>query len=307
MPAAAALDAVHFTIEPSLQRGLTVGLATMIFAVALTLRTNHFAFLRTDPARFAAGLLTQIVALPALTVGLAFLIAPSAPIALGMIVVACCPGGNVSNLMTHFARGDAAFSVALTATSSVLAAVVTPVSILFWSGVYPPTAELVRTIELNPAGFLIQTGLALGLPLVIGMTIAMRAPGVAARIQPFFAVVALGVLVLLVAGGLWQSRDVVAVLTLEVGPIVGLHNMAAFGLGAFVGWAIRAGGPQRRALAFEIGIQNTGLALLLLVTQFDALSGAAAVAGTWSIWHLSAGLAVVGALRLWDRRRGAAR
>jgi len=218
-----------------------------------------------------------------------------------MLVVASCPGGNVSNALTHFARGNTAYSVSLTATSSVFAALVTPLSILFWSGLYPPTADLMHRIDLDPIAFLTQTGITLALPLGAGMTIALISPKIAALIQPFFGFLALAVLVALVVAGIYQFWDIWMVYGLALLPLVMLHNAAAFGLGAASGRLMGASPAVRRALTFEVGIQNSGLGLLLLLTQFDGLGGAAAITGAWSIWHLLAGGSLAGFFRLIDR------
>jgi len=198
----AGLDELRLVLNPQLQQGLGLALVAMMFAVALTLRPEHFVFLRTDTGRYLGGVATQIIGLPALTLALLFVINPIPSVALGMLVVASCPGGNVSNALTHFARGDTAYSVSLTATSSVFAALVTPISILFWSSLYPPTAELMHRIDLDPIAFLTQTGITLALPLFAGMAIALGAPKLAARIQPFFGILALGVLASLVIAGI---------------------------------------------------------------------------------------------------------
>lgn len=299
------LDDVRLTLDPALQHGLGLGLVAMMFAVALSLRPEHFAFLKTDPWRYAGGVAAQIVGLPALTLALVFLLKPVPSVALGMLVVAACPGGNVSNLLTHFARGNAAYSVSLTATSSILAALVTPTSILLWSSLYPPTAALMHRIDLDPIAFLIQTGITLAVPLLAGMTLALRAPKIAARIQPFFAVLALAILIALVIAGVVQFRDLWLEFGLALLPLVALHNAAAFGFGALAGRAMAADVPVRRALTFEVGIQNAGLGLLLLLTQFDGLGGAAALVGAWSVWHLIAGGALAGLFRALDRAKPA--
>jgi len=268
----AGLDELRLVLNPQLQQGLGLALVAMMFAVALTLRPEHFVFLRTDTGRYLGGVATQIIGLPALTLALLFVINPIPSVALGMLVVASCPGGNVSNALTHFARGDTAYSVSLTATSSVFAALVTPISILFWSSLYPPTAELMHRIDLDPIAFLTQTGITLALPLFAGMAIALGAPKLAARIQPFFGILALGVLASLVIAGIYQFWDIWMAYGLLLLPLVALHNTAAFGLGSAAGRLMGANVGVRRALTFEVGIQNSGLGLLLLLTQIGRAS-----------------------------------
>jgi BASS family bile acid:Na+ symporter len=301
MTDAAALDAIEVTLGGGSRIGLTISLAVMIFSVALTLKPADFAFLGQRPKMFFGGVLTQIVGLPLLSLGLAHILAPTPSIAFGMIVVACCPGGNVSNLMVFMARGNAAYSVSLTAASNALAFLVLPLSILFWTSLYPPTAALIRAIEIEILPFILQTAMALGLPLAIGMVLATVYPKVAARIQPVFYVLAIIILILLVGVGVVSNWSLILNSGHVIAPVAIIHNAAAFGLGALVGRLLQLTASSRRALTFEIGIQNAGLGLVILLTQFPTLGGAAAVTGFWSLWHLFAGLGLAAGFRLWDR------
>lgn len=298
---AAALDAIDVTVSASSRIGLTAALAVMIFSVSLTLKPGDFAFLGRQPKMFFGGLSAQIIALPLMSIGLAHLLAPTPSVAFGMIVVACCPGGNVSNLMVLMARGNAAYSVSLTAASSALAFLVTPIAIFGWASLYPPTAALIRTVEIEALPFILQTAMALGVPLAAGMLLSTFFPEIARRIQPVFYAMAIGILVLLVTVGLVSNWELILASSDVIAPVAIVHNAAAFALGALAGRLLSLAAASRRALTFEIGIQNAGLGLVILLTQFPTLGGAAAVTGFWSIWHLFAGLFLAGAFRLWDR------
>jgi len=298
---AVALDAIRVSVNEETRIGLTLSLAIMMFSVALTLRPQDFIFLGRNPKMFFGGVAAQILLLPLMSVGLAHLIAPTPSLAFGMIVVACCPGGNVSNLMVLMARGNAAYSVSLTAASSALAFIITPVAILFWAGLYPPTAELIRSIEIDTLSFILQTAFALGVPLAIGMLLATFRPRIAQRIQPVVYAMAIGILILLVVAGIAANWGIIFSNGFIIAPVAMIHNAAAFALGALMGRILQIAAASRRALTFEIGIQNAGLGLVILLTQFPALGGAAAVAGFWSLWHLFAGLGLAAGFRLWDR------
>jgi BASS family bile acid:Na+ symporter len=218
-------------------------------------------------------------------------------IALGMIVVACCPGGNVSNFFTHLAKGDTALSVALTATSSLFAALLTPVSILFWTSLYGPADALVSAIEVDPVPFVVQTTFLLAIPLLVGMGIAHRFPKTAARVRPGFMIARSLVLAFLIIGGLASNWDVFTNTAWLVLGYVVLHNGAAFALGAIGARVMGMQAKQRRSVTVEVGIQNTGLALVILLSQFDGLGGAAAITALWSLWHLCAGFGLAALLR----------
>ena len=298
----AALDSLRIVLDPLGQAGVAAALMLVMFSVALGLRVKDFHFIKTEPVTYVGGVLTQLIGLPLLTLALLALLEPPPSIALGMIVVACCPGGAVSNLLTYLSKGSVPYSVALTTTSSILAALVTPVSILFWSNRYPPTAELLQTIDVSPALFLVQTMVLLGLPLIAGMIVAARAPAVAARIRKRTALI--GTLVLagaIVYGGYFFFSILYPALPYLLG-VTALHNGLAFLLGATAGLILRADGPTKRALTFEVGIQNSGLAIVILIAQLEGLGGAAAIAAVWGVWHLIAGGFIVFVLNALDRR-----
>jgi BASS family bile acid:Na+ symporter len=299
----ASLDAVQLSLGPVFQSVLPVSLAVIMFAVALTLRVEDFLALARRPAQFAGAALTQILLLPLATLGLVMVLQPQPSIALGMIVVACCPGGNVSNFFTHLGRGDTALSVSLTATSSLLAALATPVSILFWSGLYGPTRELVDALDVDALPFVMQTMVILAVPLVLGMALAARAPGFARRLRPVMSMLAMAILVLIILGSLAGNADLLLMGAVAILPTVILHNAMALLLGYATGWALRFDARGRRAMTIEIGIQNSGLGLVILLGALGGLGGAAAVIAVWGIWHLLSGLGLAYAFRLTDHLR----
>ena len=300
---AEALDQLAITLDPTLQLALAGSIMTLMFAIALGLSPASFAFLRTAPRLFWGGLAAQLIALPLMTIALASVLAVSPSVALGMIVVAACPGGSVSNFMTFAARGDVAYSVSLTAGSSVVASLWTPFAILLWSDLYPPTAALLQTIEFSRAVFIAQTVVMLAVPLALGMTTASFAPGLAARIKGPLALAGACVMALVIVLSVqdfWPM--IIAGAALFVIPVI-IHNAAAFFLGFGAGHILRAGHAQRRTLAFEVGIQNAGLAVVVLLAQLQGLGGAAAVAAAWGVWHFFSGGAMIFAFRWLDGRK----
>ncbi len=297
------IDSITLDLGAGSEAAMMLMLSLMMFAVALGLRKEHFAFFRTNPKVYFAGVLAQTFGLPALTVLLCVAVKPQPSIALGMILIACCPGGNTSNLLALFGRADTALSVSLTATSSVAAAVLTPISILFWSGLYPPTAALLTEIDLDAVGFLVQTLIILALPLFLGMALGHFAPTAASKLQkPLAAIAAIG-LGLIIIGALIKFGPILFDIGLWVLGLVILHNGLAFLLGFLSGIAAKANTRQRRALTFEVGIQNSGLGIVILLTQLGGLGGAAAIAGLWGTWHIIGGLILVGIFQLKDRRQ----
>jgi BASS family bile acid:Na+ symporter len=296
-----ALDELRIVLDPIGQGGIAIALMLVMFGIALGLRVADFTLLLEQRTLFFGGVVTQVVGLPLMTLGLVTLIAPPPSVALGMFVVACCPGGAASNLLTYIARGDVAYSVALTATSSLLAAILTPVSILFWSHAYEPTALLLQSIDVSAWAFLAQTIVLLGIPLFVGMVIAARAPDVARRVRRRITVAgSLALAGVIVYGTIYFFPVLFPALPL-LGSIAIVHNAAAFLTGMLAGVVLRAGFRKRRALTFEVGIQNSGLAIVILLSQLKGLGGAAAIAAIWGVWHLVAGALIVVLYRGVDR------
>lgn len=298
------LDSLRVVLDPIGQAGVAVSLMVVMFSVALGLRVSDFEFLLDKPMLFAGGVVSQVVVLPLATFLLILAMEPPASIALGMIVVACCPGGAVSNLLTYLSNGNVAASVALTTTSSLLAAILTPTSILFWSHSYEPTATLLRTLDVSPVMFLAQTTFLLALPLILGMTVAAKAPDVAARIRKRTTILGVSVLVGVIIYGIVYFFPVLFPALPLLGGVVVLHNALAFVTGALAGRILSRISATRRALTFEIGIQNSGLALVILLSQLRGLGGAAAIAAVWGVWHLIAGGLLAATFRGIDGERG---
>jgi len=296
------IDQLQVIVDDQSRLGIALILFLMMFSVALTLKLEDFGLVRREPGRVLGGVAVQLLGLPLLTLGLILLLSPPASIALGMLIVASCPGGNVSNLLTRASNGNTAYSVTLTAISSVSAAVVTPLSILFWAGLYGPADALVRSLDVDPWPFFTQTAALLAAPLVLGMALNHWRPDLAGRIARILGPLALGCIALLVAVGIVQNWPLILATGAVIIPIVVLHNGSAFALGWLSGRAMGMETARRRALTFEVGIQNSGLGLVILLSQFSGVGGAAAIIGTWSIWHLVGGSLLTGLFRLVDSR-----
>jgi BASS family bile acid:Na+ symporter len=294
------LDSVRVVLDDDTRLALSGILAGMMFTVALSLKLDDFRALQHQPLRILGGVLTQIVGLPLLTYLLVLVLNPATSIALGMFVVASCPGGNMSNILTHFARGNTAYSVSLTAISSVTAAILTPVSILFWSNLYAPTADLVDSLNIDPAMFLIQTVSLLAIPMLVGMTVSARFPNFAEQLRGVLTPLSLLTLAAIIVAGVVGNWNIVLAAGALVIPIAILHNASALGLGSVTGRLLKLDPSRRRSLTFEVGIQNAGLGLIILLDQFDGVGGATALTAIWSVWHLIAGGALVGIFRYID-------
>lgn len=293
----AALDAVQIELAPGSQVILPMLLAVLMFAVALNVHVADFAMVKQRPVRFLGAAAAQILGLPLATLGLLYVLNPPPSIALGMIVVACCPGGNVSNFFTHLSRGDTALSVSLTATSSLAAALLTPISILFWTSLYAPADALVDAIEVSPIPFVLQMTVLLAVPLAVGMGIAHRYPRLAHWLRPVFLAAGLFGLAVMVVGGVASNWALFTATAGTVLVIAMIHNAVAFGVGTLSARALQYDVAGRRSVTFEVGIQNTGLGLVILLGQFEGVGGAAAITALWAVWHLFSGGMLAGFYR----------
>jgi BASS family bile acid:Na+ symporter len=298
-----ALDRLRIVLDPLGQAGVALALMLVMFGVALGLRVKDFRILVAEPSLYIGGIVAQVILLPLVTFVLINLISPPPSIALGMIVVACCPGGSMSNLLTYLSRGDIAVSVALTATSSMLAALLTPASTLFWAQAYDPTARLLASLEVSPLLFIGQTTLLLAIPLAAGMVLAAKAPNVAKRLQKRTTVVGAAILGATIVYGIIYFYPVLWPAVGLLGSVTVMHNAAAFATGAVAGLLLSKQSSVRRALTFEVGIQNSGLALIILLSQLKGVGGAAAIAAVWGVWHLMAGGLLAIAYNYVDRKR----
>lgn len=289
------LDDVVLNLDSGARSGLSLILALMMFSVGLGLRIDDFARVLRRPGVILFGTALQVLALPALTFLLTFAIAPTASIALGMMVVAACPGGNASNVLTQAARGDAALSVSLTALSSALAVLTTPFNIVFWAGLQPKTSHLLSTIGLDRGAFLSETALTLGLPLATGLLLAERAGGLAARLRKPLHTLSLLALGGFIVGALITNGSPLATAGWFIFPVLVIQDALALLLG--YGASRLAGLPEaaQRAFTFETGIRNSGLGLVILLGHFKGLGGAALITAGWGVWHLISG----GALAAW--------
>ena len=295
----AGLDDVVLNLDHRAQSGLSIILALMMFSVGLGLRIDDFRRVLLRPSILLFGTALQVMALPALTFLLTFAIAPTASIALGMMVVAACPGGNASNVLTQAARGDAALSVSLTALSSALAVLTTPFNIVFWAGLHPRTSNLLSTIGLDRGAFLFETALTLGAPLATGLLLAEGATSVAARIRKplhAFSLLALGGFIV---GALAANGSPLAGAGWFIFPVLVIQDAMALALGYLA--ARFAGLPDgaQRAFTFEMGIRNSGLGLVILLGHFKGLGGAALITAGWGVWHLISGGALAA---YWSQR-----
>jgi len=296
------VDALRLAFEPGTLVALNVVLGLVMFGVALDLSVDDFRRVARTPLGAGIGLATQFLLLPAATWVLTMMLDLRPSIALGMILVAACPGGNISNIITHLAGGNTALSIGMTAVSTAAAVVMTPLNITFWGSLNPQTATILRDVHLDPVSLLVTVFTILGIPLVAGMTVAARRPSFAARIRKPMKVLSLVFFAAIVLLALRANWNAFLTYVGVVMGVVALHNATALALGYGAARAVGLPGRDARAVSIEVGIQNSGLGLTLIFTFFGGLGGMALVAAWWGVWHIVAGLTLAAIWAVVDRR-----
>ena len=301
---AGALDEAALAFGAGGAAWLNVALGLIMFGVALDLRVADFMRVAYEPRGPLIGLLCQFLLLPAVTFALVVVIQPSPSIALGMILVAACPGGNISNFLTHLAGGNAALSIAMTAVSTTAATVATPANLAFWGSLRPDTARILHGVGLDPFDLLGTLAVILGIPIALGMTTAAVRPALAARMRTPFKIGSILFFLAFVAFTLYRNLDNFAAYVGAVAGVVALQNATALALGYSVARAAGLARRDARAISMEVGIQNSGLGLILVFTYFGGLGGMALVTAWWGVWHIVAGLALATCWLMRDRLAG---
>ncbi len=283
---------------------LSLVLATMVFSVALELKVADFARVAQAPRAVVAGLLPQFVLLPVAT-WLATLVLHLPPnVEAAMILVACCPGGSLSNVVTHYGRGNTALSVSISAVAAVMALFLTPFNFSWMVASNPATAAWLKQLDIDASAIWWSLLALLAVPMALGLLFSHRLPALTARIHKPLANFSLLALLAFIVLGLVRERQL---LTLQMLPqllIVVLHNAAGLLLGWAAATAFRVVERDRRAIMIEGGMQNSGLALGIIAVQFNADLGMVIIASLWGIWHIVSGLTLAALWRRKDVRLG---
>jgi BASS family bile acid:Na+ symporter len=287
---AAAVDQVRLNFNPEGLMVINGAIGLMMLGVALELKIEDFKRIFAAPKAPAIGLTAQFLLLPAFTFLLTLIIRPYPSMALGMILVAACPGGNLSNIITHLARGNTAVSISMTAVSTAAAILMTPLNLTFWGNLNPATAPILRQVSLDPMDVFITIFMILGVPLAVGMLLSRRFPAMARKVRRPFKIFSLVFFILIVCGALaanWRNfLDYVGLVVLAVF----IHNALALNIGYWAGRLVGLKERDNRAVSIEVGIQNSALGLVLVFNFFDGLGGMAILVAWWGIWHIIAGL-----------------
>jgi BASS family bile acid:Na+ symporter len=285
-----AIDQVRLNFNPQGLLAINAAIGIMMLGVALDLKLDDFKRIVKAPKAPAIGLFAQFLLLPALTYLLTLVIKPHPSIALGMILVAACPGGNLSNLMTYLAKGNCAVSISMTAISTAAAIIMTPLNLSIWGSLNPDTAKILQKVSLSPMDVFTTVFIILGIPLILGMTLSRLFPNLANKVRKPFKIFALVFFILIILGALAANFKIFFQVIGLVVLAVFIHNALALNLGYWTGRLFHLEEGDCRAVCLEVGIQNSALGLILVFNFFGGMGGMAILVAWWGTWHIIAGL-----------------
>ena len=271
---------------------LSVVLASMVFAVALDIKTKDFKQVLTAPKAIISGMVAQFVLLPALTLVLTLVLSLPAGVELGMILVAACPGGAISNFITHLSGGNTALSISMTAVASAAAVFLLPFNFLFWSQFNPEAIDLLRSINVDNTSLFINLLFVLALPLVMGLYLNNQFPKLANQLHRLLNITSVLALVSFILIAVIKNQSAFMSHFGLIFSVVLIHNAIALFLGFSAGKLAGLSNRDVKATTIEVGMQNSSLAIAIVFTQFGGESGMALISAFWGTWHIISGLLI---------------
>lgn len=251
-------------------------LGLIMFGMGLTLSPKDFHIVLSRPKDIIIGCLAQFTVMPLLAIGLSLLFSLPKELALGVILVGCCPGGTASNVITYLAKGDLALSVGMTATSTLLAPLLTPLLVWLLAG---------TMVNVDTAGMLLSIVYVVISPIIVGLLCQQFLPQLTRRVVPYLPAFSSLMIAFVVGIVVSHNADRLLVGGMIVIIVVMLHNLLGLSVGWIIGRLLRLSHPKRVAISIEVGMQNSGLASSLAVTHFAAFPMAAIPGAIFSVWH----------------------
>ncbi|MBO6031256.1 MAG: bile acid:sodium symporter family protein [Prevotella sp.] len=251
-------------------------LGLIMFGMGLTLSPKDFKVVLTRPKDIFLGCLAQFTVMPLLAFLLTWAFSLPKELALGVILVGCCPGGTASNVITYLAKGDLALSVGMTATSTLLAPLLTPLMVLLLAG---------TMVDVDTIGMLLSILYVVIAPIIVGLLCQRFLPELTKKIVPYLPAFSSLMIALVVVIVVSHTADKLLAGGLIVILVVMLHNLLGLGTGFLIGKLLRLPRPKCVAISIEVGMQNSGLASSLAVLHFAAYPLATIPGAIFSVWH----------------------
>ncbi len=294
------IDDIKINFDTEALWMLNIALAIIMFGIALDIKIEDFKRLINNPKILFVGLLSQFILLPFLTFILIYIIKPYPSFALGMMIVAACPGGNVSNFFSKMAKGNTALSVSLTAFATLICLVMTPLNLQLWGSLYEPTNIILKSVSLNPFELFKLVLLILGIPIILGMLVNHYHHEMAKKINKLLRPFSIFFFIILIVVALYDNADIFKNYIHLVLFLVVFHNIYAFAIGYVTAKSFKLNNKDCKTISMETGIQNGGLGLLLIFSFFDGLGGMALLAAFWGVWDIFSGMMLA---TYWGRKK----
>lgn len=266
-------EPVHAAIPTSWVNTL---LGIVMFGMGMTLKLDDFKIVFTKPKAVICGIFEQFIIMPGLAWILCMVFQLPTELAVGVILVGCCPGGTSSNVMTYLAKGDVALSVGMTACTTIMAPVVTPALVLLIAG---------ESIDVSYVSMLISIVQVVLVPIILGFLInrfLSKVGEVCGKILPLVSVIAISLIIMAVVAA---NASKLMTSGLLVVAVVILHNLCGYGIGYGAAKLLGLNPEQMRTISIEVGMQNSGLATSLATVHFAAMPMAAVPGTVFSVWH----------------------
>ncbi|WP_435255143.1 bile acid:sodium symporter family protein [Tenacibaculum sp. A30] len=294
------IDDIKINFDTEALWMLNIALAIIMFGIALDIKIEDFKRLINNPKILFVGLLSQFILLPFLTFILIYIIKPYPSFALGMMIVAACPGGNVSNFFSKMAKGNTALSVSLTAFATLICLVMTPLNLQLWGSLYEPTNIILKSVSLSPFELFKLVLLILGIPIILGMIVNHYHHEMAKKINKLLRPFSIFFFIILIVVALYDNADIFKNYIHLVLFLVIFHNIYAFVIGYVTAKSFKLNNKDCKTISMETGIQNSGLGLLLIFSFFDGLGGMALLAAFWGVWDIFSGMMLA---TYWGRKK----
>ena len=282
------LTNIHLNFSEDRLFILNLALAFIMFGVSLSIEPQNFKEIKRNPKSVITGVVTQFLLLPFLTFVFLYFVRPMDSLAMGLILVAACPGGNVSNFFSQLSKGNVALSISLTAIATLLATLFTPLNFEFWSNLYLGE-HMNQGIKMETWKMLKTVFTILAAPLLLGLWFKYKFNKIALKIAEPIKVISFLILIIFIAVAFIQNIDIFYKYYDYIIYLVFFHNAMALSSAYFFSKWLGNKEQDNRTISIETGIQNSGLGLVIIFGFFDGNGGMAIITAWWGIWHIISG------------------
>ena len=298
------LDPIRINFSAAGMHSINLVLCFVMFGVALNIQPGQFTKLIKNPKLPLIGLFSQLIALPAITFLLVILLSQyiTPTVAMGMILVAACPGGNISNFISSYSKANTELAVGLTATSTIFATITTPFNFAFWGGLYVKyisnhAGHMLKPLKIDNWQMFETVFILLGIPLIVGIIFSRKFPKVTEKIKKPIQTLSFVFFIAMIVLAFANNWSLFLKYIYFIFVIVFIHNSLALLTGYSIATIFKVSNSNRRTLTIETGIHNSGLGLLLLfnpkIFPFNLqIGGMIFIVAWWGIWHIVSGLTI---------------